>query len=252
MLSDDKVRRSGCSGDKSAHPFSLRQREMPRSQSKFRFITKRRNPQVKKKVTLFFLVFALILTCASAMAANIKDASKEGNSNDITVEKESAQAVKVTYKGEKDKEYVVMAVAQSGVDATAGRPTKETIGNNQNGVVVYMDQAKANASGNVEFTVRPNLDQAKANDTYSIYISSNVSDSAMTKVGSFTIEEILTLIGDVNGDDKVNSSDITALVNLVISGNDLTPNQKLAADANGDDKVNSSDITALVNLVISG
>ena len=209
---------------------------------------------MKKKLALCFLVFALVLTCASAMAANIKDASADGNS--ATIEKKSNQTVEVKYKGQPGNEYVVMAVAQSGIDATAGRPTKETIGNNQNGVVVYMDQAKASGDGNVDFTIHPNLDQAKANDTYSIYISSNVANSAMTKVGSFTIEELIEIaqrfLGDVNGDKDITIADVQILLNYVIDNTRLTGDDLTAANVNKDaaKDITIADVQLLLNHVI--
>ena len=56
------------------------------------------------------------------------------------------------------------------------------------------------------------------------------------------------LRGDVNGDGKVNISDVTALINLLLAGN--TPPS--TADCNQDGKVNSSDVTALINYLLSG
>jgi len=147
---------------------------------------------------------------------------------------------------------VVMVVSQDGV-GEGEAPTKASINNNPNGVVVYMDQATCDSEGHVAFNVRPNLESAENVEQYFVYVSSNESAGApMQRVALFSIEDVLDLIGDVNGDDRVNSSDITALVNLIISGRTLTDNQKLAADSNGDGIVNSSDITALVNLVIRG
>ncbi len=56
------------------------------------------------------------------------------------------------------------------------------------------------------------------------------------------------LRGDVNGDGKVNISDVTALINLLLAGN--TPPS--TADCNQDGKVNISDVTALINYLLSG
>ena len=197
------------------------------------------------------LVFALLLSCANAMAVKINNATPESGSG-AEITDQNDKSFKVTYDGQKDKEYVVMVVSKDGV-GEGDVPTKESISNNQNGVVVYMDQVESNSEGKVEFVVRPNLENADTGDTYRVYMSSNeASGNTMKLLGSFTLEDVLELIGDVNGDAKVNSSDITALVNLIISGRDLTENQKVAADSNKDGVVNSSDITALVNLVIKG
>ncbi len=53
--------------------------------------------------------------------------------------------------------------------------------------------------------------------------------------------------GDVNGDGRVNVSDVTLLVNMILGT--VTMVQE-AADVNGDDRVNVSDVTALVNIIL--
>ena len=53
--------------------------------------------------------------------------------------------------------------------------------------------------------------------------------------------------GDVNGDGKINVSDVTALVNMILG---TIPKNEAVADINGDGKVNVSDVTALVNLIL--
>ena len=155
---------------------------------------------------LCVLVFAMLLTCVHAMAAKISNASAENASGaEITAQDDSS--FKVTYTAQKDKEYVVMVVSEDGV-GEGNVPTKESIGNNQEGVVVYMDQAKGDSEGKVEFTVRPNLENAEGGDQYFVYVSSNEgSGSAMKKVGSFSIDELLALLGDVNGDGTVDVKD---------------------------------------------
>ena len=53
--------------------------------------------------------------------------------------------------------------------------------------------------------------------------------------------------GDVNGDGKVNVSDVTSLVNMILG---VIPKDFTSGDINGDGKVNVSDVTALVNLIL--
>ena len=53
--------------------------------------------------------------------------------------------------------------------------------------------------------------------------------------------------GDVNGDGKINVSDVTALVNMILG---TIPKNEAVADINGDGKVNVSDVTALVNMIL--
>ena len=57
--------------------------------------------------------------------------------------------------------------------------------------------------------------------------------------------------GDVNGDGNVNISDVTALIDYLLSGN--ASNIQLGnADINTDGSVNISDITALIDYLLSG
>ncbi len=55
------------------------------------------------------------------------------------------------------------------------------------------------------------------------------------------------LPGDVNGDGKVNVSDVTALVNMILR---IEPTNFDTADVNGDRRVNTSDLTALINIIL--
>jgi len=50
--------------------------------------------------------------------------------------------------------------------------------------------------------------------------------------------------GDVNSDGRVNISDVTALVNYLLNGNEIDED---AADVNSDGRINVSDVTALIN-----
>ncbi|MGM9868050.1 MAG: dockerin type I domain-containing protein [Sodaliphilus sp.] len=57
-----------------------------------------------------------------------------------------------------------------------------------------------------------------------------------------------TLRGDVNLDGKVDVSDVTALVNIILN-NDAS-NLEIA-DLNGDSKIDVSDVTALINIILN-
>ena len=57
--------------------------------------------------------------------------------------------------------------------------------------------------------------------------------------------------GDVNGDGVVNISDVTALINYLLTGNASGINLT-NADVNSDGSVNISDVTALINYLSTG
>ena len=60
-------------------------------------------------------------------------------------------------------------------------------------------------------------------------------------------ENAASLKGDVNGDGKVNVSDVTKLINMILG---IIPTNQDAADVNADGKVNVSDVTALINIIL--
>ena len=86
------------------------------------------------------------------------------------------------------------------------------------------------------------------------YSSSNPKDKTYAHIdggtsnpGYFTAKNA-SQRGDVDNDGKVNISDVTALINLLLTGN--TPPS--TADCDQDSKVNISDVTALINYLLSG
>ena len=61
-------------------------------------------------------------------------------------------------------------------------------------------------------------------------------------------EASTVLVGDLNGDGKLNSRDIVAIMRLVLQTN---PTITAASDINGDGKLNSRDLVALMRLVLA-
>ncbi len=72
-------------------------------------------------------------------------------------------------------------------------------------------------------------------------------DGGTSNPGYFT-DKNAALRGDVDNDGKVTISDVTVLINLLLTGN--TPPS--TADCDQDSKVNISDVTALINYLLSG
>ena len=75
-------------------------------------------------------------------------------------------------------------------------------------------------------------------------------DGGTSNPGYFTAKNT-GLRGDVNGDGSVNISDVTALIDYLLSGNPSGVNVT-AADCNQDSSVNISDVTALIDYLLSG
>ena len=57
--------------------------------------------------------------------------------------------------------------------------------------------------------------------------------------------EIDNGLGDVNGDDKVNGTDIQAVINVIVDEDYVE-----AADINKDNKVNGTDIQEIINIIV--
>ena len=56
-----------------------------------------------------------------------------------------------------------------------------------------------------------------------------------------------TAVGDVNGDGRVNVSDVSALINMILGTQTMNTT---TADVNSDSRVNVSDVSALINLIL--
>ena len=63
----------------------------------------------------------------------------------------------------------------------------------------------------------------------------------------YTAKGFEVIRGDVNRDGKVNVTDVTALVNMILGSIDK---DEESADVNGDGKINVSDVTALINIIL--
>ena len=61
------------------------------------------------------------------------------------------------------------------------------------------------------------------------------------------VEESVGVVGDVNGDGRVNVSDVSVLINMILG---IVPVEESLADVNGDGRVNVSDVSALINIIL--
>ncbi|MBQ3961227.1 MAG: dockerin type I repeat-containing protein [Muribaculaceae bacterium] len=60
-------------------------------------------------------------------------------------------------------------------------------------------------------------------------------------------DDYAALTGDVNNDGRVNVSDVTKLINMILG---IIPTDMSRADVNGDGRVNVSDIAAIINIIL--
>ncbi len=72
--------------------------------------------------------------------------------------------------------------------------------------------------------------------------------TTFTYTGGGDTPEPEVIYGDVDGNEDVNIADVTALVDLLLSGAEKVP----AADCNKDGDMNIADVTALVDYLLSG
>ena len=85
---------------------------------------------------------------------------------------------------------------------------------------------------------------------YNVVITFDPAADDMNKITfTATLEPAFTR-GDVNNDDNVNISDVTALIDYILS-HDATGINLSAADCNMDENVNISDVTALIDFILS-
>jgi len=75
-------------------------------------------------------------------------------------------------------------------------------------------------------------------------------DGGTSNPGYFT-DKNASLRGDVNGDNNVNISDVTTLIDYLLSGN-ASGISLSGADCNQDGSINISDVTALIDYLLSG
>lgn len=69
------------------------------------------------------------------------------------------------------------------------------------------------------------------------------------KANLFKYASLLYIVGDVNGDNSVNISDVTALIDYLLTGHTSIVFEN--ADVDGDDGISISDVTALIDKLLN-
>ena len=77
---------------------------------------------------------------------------------------------------------------------------------------------------------------------------------SFTPAKRFFLDEVMavSIAGDVNKDGRVDISDVTALIDIVLGKGSTQPyqNDHDAADVNDDDNIDISDVTALIDIIL--
>lgn len=121
----------------------------------------------------------------------------------------------------------------------AGDSTVPTEGNIQ-----YIDQTSVEA-GKVTFTLKP---KALTEGTYNVYIST--TDKALKKVASFKYgEKPDVVLGDVDGDGKIKTTDALLVLQHVSETITLEGNEVVAADVDKDGVIKTTDALLILQYV---
>jgi len=96
-----------------------------------------------------------------------------------------------------------------------------------------VDRANATSTGNVGMFALP--------------VAENVCETMAPSTQKITVGGAAPVAGDVNGDGEVTGSDVTALYNHILFGQDT---EIFNGDQNGDGEVTGSDVTAVYNIIL--
>lgn len=203
---------------------------------------KERYDKMKKvfaKTLAFLALFGMI--SGSTMAADPIDVYKDDDTITVKVStlEESEETSLLVTKG-------TATIAEAFADTTK---------------VYHIDQVAADKDGVSTFSFT-----YSGTDTLTVY--SGYATMAATDIPYETVIDESTpptpgasyTLGDVNGDEAVNASDITSVVQFILNGSEFTKSDgvtpyeygKTAADVNVDNAVNASDVTKIVDYILNG
>ena len=112
------------------------------------------------------------------------------------------------------------------------------------GNIQYIDQTSVEA-GKVTFTLKP---KALTEGTYNVYIST--TDKALKKVASFKYgEKPDVVLGDVDGDGKIKTTDALLVLQHVSETITLEGNEFVAADVDKDGVIKTTDALLILQYV---
>ena len=96
------------------------------------------------------------------------------------------------------------------------------------------------------------LNHLIAGATYSYKVKTlyvDGTESAWSNTQTITLpQDQIVIVGDVNKDGRVTIADVTELINLLLSGENVFPE----ADVHQDNRLSIADVTALINMLLEG
>lgn len=111
--------------------------------------------------------------------------------------------------------------------------------------IQYIDQLTVENDGTAKFTLRP---KALTEGTYNVYIST--TDKALKKVASFKYgEKPDVVLGDVDGDGKIKTTDALLVLQHVSETITLEGNEFVAADVDKDGVIKTTDALLILQYV---
>ena len=158
---------------------------------------------------------------------------------------------KLSYKNEADKFNIVMATAPE-ITSTVNADNvvvNATCADEGSVVLLLIDGARVE--------IPATLERRDTAYTVSATAGAYVPYEKNLSTATATIEipaKVTVKIGDVNKDGNVNISDVTALIDALLSGNldDTDTFSYDNSECNGDGTVNIADVTALIDMLLSG
>ena len=202
---------------------------------------------MKKIISIFAIVFALTLVMSVSVFA---EGFTAGTATGVTVTgaEDSLTLSLPTVDG---AEYTVLLVAGSGLPTVGdGVETFAETG------ISYINQYTGDGT-TMEIEVLPlmgavaDTENTDYNGTNTLYIGSNAEGFELISVPVTYADAPAYTLGNVNGDDAVDSMDAAAIVNYFLRGTAFEQPLE-AGNVNGDDAVDSMDAAAIVNYFLRG